>query len=1538
MKEPLDVQGLLDGTRFVFLGGTGFLGKVMLAMLLDRYPSIGKIFLLVRSSKKQTTEERFWKDIATSRCFEPLREKYPGPQFEEFLKSKIVPIDGDVGRPNCGIEPGLLKDLKGTLDAVVNVAGVVDFNPPLDEALDANAFGTKNVVDLAKTLGDTPLFHTSTCYVAGRRKGPIFEVPPGEYPYPRCDELGRDAWDPEREVAECLELVAQAKHRSEDAFRKSEFREKALKNLRDRGEPSEGPAYESEYAKVKRKYVSDMLVEVGKDRATHWGWPNIYTYTKSIGEQLVAKSGLRFTIARPACCETTVAFPFEGWNEGVSTSAPILYMAMKGQVNIPAAEVSLDLIPSDYVAAGMIMALAELLEGTPKAVYQFGAADVNPCTVARFAELIGLYKRRYYQKKGGNPFLNFYQAHVEPQSVTLETFDRIGPPAIAKASKNLAKALRSAAVGPTAEMFSSAAKSLDAVAYRETKIGEIFHLFAPFTVLENGPFDCSNTRAAYARLSDEDKSKLPWAPESLDWADWMRDVQMPTLEKLIMPEMDRRLKKETQPLRAHETLVTMMRQMAGRHEMSTCLQRVETDGLSRITYREFEKRADAVAARLAQAGVQKGHRVVLAGHNHPDWVIAYFGILVAGGTVVPVDPNFEPEVLATIVRESEAFAAVWDADVEKKSGGHVRATHRKLTVLGLRSLTDEAPLSPPLVEVDDDDVASLIYTSGTTGTPKGVMLTHKNFTALVASLAPLFPLKPGQAVLSVLPLHHTFEFTCGMLLPLTRGARVVYLDELTGDRLSHALKKASPTAMVGVPALWQMLERRITTDIKGKGPAFEMAVSLGTEANRFLGKTLGVDVGRLLFGPVHAALGGKVKYLISGGASLPAETFDTFAGLGLHLTEGYGLTEAAPVLTVSNPSPKSKAGQVGKAIPGVTVKIQDPDDRGVGEIVAKGPNVMAGYTGSDATEGVVDADGWLHTGDLGKFDKAGRLQIVGRSKDVIVTTTGENVYPDDVERRVGAVEHIEEFAIVGITTRGGSEKVACLGVPKKDDGVDRAERMERAMKSLRSALAKLPYGEQPAVVQLQDSALPRTSTRKVKRGEVKATIERNLVGSTRPLEAAPGTTNVRVAISVLKNLPLGEVRPEMTLKADLGFDSLLLTELHEILESKGGAVDHDQLAACRTVAEVEALVHAPRSKAPSRTKSIEGSAPVAFDVPPAVQDFGKKMIGRLQDVFYGTGMKSRVFGSAHIPHNRNTIVVSNHASHLDMGFVRHALGTYGEEIVSLAAQDYFFEGGVRKTFFENFSNLQAIDRNAGLRGTLRQAGEVIGSGKTVLIFPEGTRSPNGEVTEFKPLIGQLALANGVDILPIYLGGTHGAMPKGSILPTKREIVARIGLPLAVADLRRLTQGMSNSDAAREVARIARQAVLALRDGGLLDLSKVGVGSSELDEKANPLVRVFDELGKKFRADKVDKPVSFYFTLGGDADAKWTVKVDKSGCQITPGKPEGFQADCVLKTSPEIFTKIVREAYVPSPAEFLSGAIKSNDPSLLYTFQEVFALS
>lgn len=1533
--RPLDLGSLFKGRRFVVVGGTGFLGKVWWCFLLSRFPEVGHLYLVVREKAGLSAEQRFWKEIITAGLFEPLR-KLHGDDFENFIRSKVTPVAGDVVQPYCGLSSSLRDDLTGHIDAVVNVSGVVDFDPPLDEALEVNAFGVQNLVVLARSLGNVPLLHTSTCYVAGSRTGFIEEESPLDFPFPRANELDRSHWDPDREIAECLDVIEQARHRASDAFRQSRFHDEAKKNLEARGEPARGKVFEAEVAKVKRKFVESELSDRGMERANFWGFPNTYTYTKALGEQIAARSGLEYTIVRPAIVESTASFPFPGWNEGVNTSAPLIFILRQGGLQIPGSNNYLDVIPCDMVAGGLTVALAELLDGTAKPVYQLGSSDSNPCTMRRFFELTGLYKRRYYQKTGkGGPIGSFLQAHFEGALLGRREFERIGPERIAQGGALLSGWMKKLAVGPAKPLLEPAAEAVQSFAEQQRKVGRVLGVFVPFTVDFHYVFRCDNVRHAILRLEPAEREAIGWAPESIDWRHWFLDVHVPALEKWVFPQIEERLRRPKRAPARFETLTAMLDELAERFDLAVALQRTESDGLSSLSYRELREQALACAARLIERGVTPGSRVMLAGQNHPAWPIAFFGILYAGATVVPLDANIEADIADNLALASSAKILLADKHVRSRIGSRLV---ERLEVSDLLEATKPGPQATP-AEVAAEHVAALIYTSGTTGKPKGVQLSHQNLTSLIASLAPLFPLEKNDRVLSVLPLHHTFELTCGLLLPLSRGSRVVYLDELNAERLEFGLKEGRITGLIGVPALWEMLERRIMTRIAERGALFSQIFDVAIEINRTLGKSFGIDAGKLLFGPVHQGLGGHLKYLVSGGAALPARTHQLFAGVGLHLAEGYGLTEASPVLTVASGGPKARPGHVGRAIPGVEIKIANPNSEGVGEVLARGPNVMLGYADDEeATRRTITEDGWLRTGDLGKLDSRGHLVIVGRAKDVIVASNGENVYPDDVEARLGKIEHISELAVVGLPDGRGGERVALLAVPTDAPELSRAERHEQAQASLDRALAKLPTAIRPAVVKLTDAPLPRTSTRKVKRNEVQRILTKLLEAREAPraqIGEDRASRLVRNAVATISRRDPETLHSGLSLRGDLGFDSLMLLELLVALESQvGRSVDAEKLNACTTLGDAEAILRElGENRRAGATNSIEREEDEPIVLPEPLRKAAMHWLGQAQRGFYDKVLDTRVTGRAFIPHNRNVIVAANHASHLDMGLVKYALGSYGEGLVSLAAQDYFFEGNrFRKAYFENFTNLVPLSRSGSLRSALRKAGELLDGGKTVLIFPEGTRSPDGRIHEFKPAVGHLALHHGVDILPVWLGGTFEALPKGGKLITRRDLTARIGPVLEAAELRRRTQGMSGAEAARYVARLTREAVLALSRGEVFDLSRLPEDAPAPSDEKPTLAPVFRELENRFVAGSVETPISYYFSLG---EERWVVRVTKDSCEVRPGKITS--ADCVLKTSPDIFTRIVRESYVPSPAEFLSGSVKSNNVQLLITFQKVFQL-
>jgi long-chain acyl-CoA synthetase len=728
----------------------------------------------------------------------------------------------------------------------------------------------------------------------------------------------------------------------------------------------------------------------------------------------------------------------------------------------------------------------------------------------------------------------------------------------------------------------------------------------------------------------------------------------------------------------------------------------------------------------------------------------------------------------------------------------------------------EAGLPPLRKSAGADEIASVLFTSGTTGKPKGVLLTHRNFSALAAKLAGLFDLRVGEGVLSVLPLHHTFEFSCGLLVPLMLGAEITYLDELTADRLAEALNTGRIHAMIGVPALWQLLHRRLTQELGARPRVVEAAIQAAMALHGELRNRTPFNVGKLLFWPIHNRFGGKLRLLVSGGSALPEEVQKTFHELGFDLTEGYGLTEAAPVLSVTLPENRLRTRTVGPPLPGVEIRIENPDSDGVGEVLAKGPNVMAGYLDDPQATREVLADGWLRTGDLGRLDEDGHLMLVGRMKDLILDASGKNVYPDELEELYGATPLIKELSIVGLPDGKGQERIACLCVPASRD--DRAAVEEHFAR----ISSDLPFWKRVKIVHLWETDLPKTATRKVKRPLVIAELlrlEKATAAATQLATQPTGSDGwLYDLLADLSQKPRGTVSAQTRMAADLGFDSLLVAELTVALEKAGvKAPSEAQSAAIGTAGELARLIEKreePRVRDQEATAVLEEKN-ADIPVPGPVAAAGRTAIGFFQKALYGGVFDIQVTGRANVPSNAAFLVAANHASHLDVGLVKIALGEEGTKLASLAARDYFFDNPWKRAWFGNFTNLVPIQRRGSLKESLQTAVRTLEYGYHLLIFPEGTRSPDGSLQEFKPAIAYLSFAAGADILPVYLEGTHEAMPKGAFLPDprkRRKLMVRIGPVLRYEELRAATQGLARSAAHKEVTRLVRLAVEALRDG------------------------------------------------------------------------------------------------------------------------------
>ncbi len=1443
MNETFDVTQTLSGKRILFAGATGFVGKVALAMLLERYGDVlAQLVVVVRKGSAKDASTRFFDKVARSEPFEPLRQRLGEDGAMAFLKAKCTVYDGDLTDPFLGLDDATVKSLKGQIDVVINCAGLVSFNPSLEVGLNVNTHGVKYLAE-ACLYWDVPVVHMSTAFVAGNRSGLVFEDEEIRGYFPKRGTIdGRD-FSLAQELVDCESIFARLRGMAEDKALSSEFRQKALDRLEGDGrDVTDEKTMRLAIGRERKFWLNQRMVEAGMERAKHWGWPNTYTYTKSLGEQVLAETpGLRYAIVRPSIVESARSFPFPGWNEGFTTSAPIIYALLKGQNSIPGGEdVALDMIPVDMVCGSLIAITARQLVVSERRVYQQASSDSSPFYAARSVELVGLHKRRRFrEREKGNAFLNNLRSRFEPRATSKPLFNTVSAPVIQKGARWLQQQIdeRKPQWGAPrlGAMLERAKDSLSALEERTATVNMIVDLFLPFIWENRYIFRCDNTRSLYTHMAPHDVVKIPFDIADIDWRDYILNSHIPGLEKWVFPSLDEESEKR-RVISAHRDLIELFEATVSAWRHRVAFRFHEGDEESRFSFGETKHFASRIGSFLLALNHKPHARVMLLSENRPEWAMAYFGILLAGQTSVPLDKDLTVPELVNIAKRSEASVCLVSDSCLSTRPELERAFREAGLATQIFSLGDAMVgdlskpdgIGPVKKSASADDVASVIFTSGTTGTPKGVMLTHRNFCALVAKLAGSFDIGVGDGVLSVLPLHHTFEFSAGLLTPFSRGAEIAYIDELNADRIGDVLDTGRITGMVGVPALWQLFHRKLTQEMAARPKYIEEGLKALMSVNAELRNVRGINLGRLLFWPVHRKFGGKLKFMISGGSALQDDVHKAFHALGFDLNEGYGLTEAAPVLSVTKAGHKRLPGSVGKALPGIEIKILSPNAEGIGEVLARGPNVMAGYfADSDSTQAVLK-DGWLHTGDLGRLDDAKQLYLCGRRKDVIIDANGKNVYPDELEELYAPHPLVKELSVVGLSDAQGGERVACLCVPEYGERVREEVRAELEA-HFKKVSADLPLYRRIKVLRFWDIDLPKTSTRKVKRPLVVAELKRLelLNASAEQAKSASkeesGDWLLSLIAAVLQK-PVSTVTASKRFQADLGFDSLMLAELSQALEQAGVPVAAiEDLTQIQTVADLQRVVESAgrkvsqESRAKEITKAISPAPKqdMELPIPEVVAEAGRSVLSAGQRVVYNALFDVKVTGKNFIPTNRNFLVVANHASHLDMGLVKAAFGEQGERMVALAARDYFFDTPAKRAYFENFTNLIPMDRTGSLRESLRLAGESLTQGFHLLIFPEGTRSENGQMLPFKPTTGYLALQYHVDVVPVYLHGTHDALPKGAWWPRFEKLEVRIGPPISTAPLAHALSNKSRSERYRIVTQVCENAVRALSQGRVL---------------------------------------------------------------------------------------------------------------------------
>ena len=511
----------------------------------------------------------------------------------------------------------------------------------------------------------------------------------------------------------------------------------------------------------------------------------------------------------------------------------------------------------------------------------------------------------------------------------------------------------------------------------------------------------------------------------------------------------------------------------------------------RYSFQDIWERVETIGGQLRSLGIDKGDRVAIISENCPEWGIAYLSIVSAGITAVPIDCKLPKEIILHLIEFVGARAVFSSREFNK-----IFEEQKNLLVFEIEKLgtqLEELRLAPHLLlvkelpepEISKDAIASIIFTSGTTGTPKGVMLTHYNFISDVLAVDKGCPIFPADNILSILPLHHVFEFTLGFLLPLHGGGTISYTESLSSVAIMENMLETGTSAMAAVPRLYEIFYQRIVGKIQELPGGMQRLLGIFIKINRLLRLITGRNMGKIFFTKIHKGFGGKIRLLVSGGAKLELKVARFFQDVGFNLIEGYGITEASPVVS-ANLIEDNKIGSVGRPLPGIQVEIDRPDHNGVGEIKVKGPIVMAGYFKNESATREVVRGGWFYTGDLGYLDKKGYLYITGRKKDVIVTSAGKNIYPEDVEAYYAKLPGISELCAFGHTTEEG-EGVFAAVIPDKKyfAGKENDEIRAEIEKRFQERSKSIPSYERIRSFVIWEGEFPKTSLNKSKRFKIK---------------------------------------------------------------------------------------------------------------------------------------------------------------------------------------------------------------------------------------------------------------------------------------------------------------------------------------------------------------------------------------------------------------------------------------------------------------------